>query len=234
MLLSLLLYCACNKITNITNNLPPNHRPAFTIQGLGDTSLSLKNRDCSVSFAVQFEDSVQERVSLSLSAMPAGIKAAKGWVNAGYATFNSQILFYENDSLHPAAPGTYPVTLTATGATTGTKTFSFNLTVKNDDLCTGAFTGAYTSCSNTVTGVSFYDSIYNDPQVNNIVWFSNFANSGKAVMGIFDCQLGAINIPYQVIDSIPLSGTASSFSVTLPYKLLLNAVVSGHRLSIKM
>ncbi len=232
----ILLLCvsACRKIVNTANNLAASHSPAFTLQGLGDTSLSLKNQHGSVSFQIRFEDSVQERVTLTLANVPAGIKVGDGWVNAGYPTFNSKIDFYESDSVPPPIPGTYPVTLKATGEITGTKTFDFNLVVKNDNLCTEPLIGAYPNCSIRATGVHYYDSVYNDSLVHNMIWFSNFANTGKTVMGIFDCNNHSITIPHQVVDNFTIYGGAGADTSQASRKIGLEAFINGQKITVLM
>lgn len=209
--IALFILSACNKQTNITNNYPNNRRPAFTVQGLTDVTLSATEPFAATSFAVKFEDSVSEKVVLDISELPAGIKIDNAWTKTGYPTFSSQIVF-ANDSANPATPGSYPVTLSCTGPISGTKTFTFNVKVLNERPWNVEFLDTFRKCYVAGKTDTFTQTIAADPQIGNRILFSNFANTGQAVSGMvyYDGAFWAyIVVPRQVRDTFAFTATGS-------------------------
>jgi hypothetical protein len=203
---------ACKK--GDTVNVYTGSMPAFIVTGITDVNLQNSGTiEAFLELSVQYEDSTQQQVTLSLSALPAGIALDSTWQKSGYPTFSTSLVFYDTTSAG-ATPGTYPMTLTATTASGAKKTYTFNIKVKAQTPCTTFFLGKYTNCQDLCVSSSNYtDSIYNDPTVVNKVWFSNFANSGHAVYGIYNCNSEVLTIPSQVVNGVTYSGSGDVFSV---------------------
>jgi hypothetical protein len=236
--LTILFVCAftgCYKNTYNTNNIPVEHQPAFIVQGLQDIDFVPFRGYNSLNLTIEYRDSIQERVNLELSPLPAGVSITDGWVKAGYPTFESQLTFIATDTLFPPAPGNYPITLKATGAITGTKRYTFYMNIADPDTCAKFLFRGFDSCVVVVGGGPAYaDSIYQDKNIKNKVWFVNFANTNKLVAGIFMCDNNTLIIPQQIIDGDTLSGMGYTVGVQPPFVMRLYARHNGIQSSIKM
>src|ERR1700733_9346627 len=126
---------SCNKTTNNTTVYEP--MPAFTVNGVHDLVFTngAFTYDNGFELAVQYSDSAQEVVTLSLSSLPAGITMDTTWITSGIPTYNTELMLFDTTATG-AAPGIYPMTLTATGTATGKKTYAFNIKVNAQAPCT--------------------------------------------------------------------------------------------------
>ena len=168
---------------------------------------------------VMYVQGTQEKVSLSLSGLPAGATGDFSTA-AGIPTFNSQVNLYFDAGVKS---GTYPVRITSTSASTGTKNYDFNLKVTNANDCVAGLLGNYSvhdSCSNNYTSV-----ISSAPSYPNEIYISNFDNiSGFNVTGTVSCQNNYISIygsynnasGYYYVNG---SGTISGSTLVLNYQL---------------
>jgi hypothetical protein len=164
--------------------------------GTGNTiSLALN-----VNYVAQ-SNAAQELVTLSVSGLPAGITMDTTWITTGYPSFATTLTLYDTTAAG-ASIGSYIVTLTVTGASTGKKTFPFTLKISNAPPCTSTIVGKYYNCYTICTGIPFTDSVYNDPTTPNKVWFANFNNTGSAVYGTLNCSTMQLTIPSQTIGGI--------------------------------
>jgi hypothetical protein len=214
--LLVVMLASCTRNTNNTTIIA--QLPAFTVNGVHDVTITngypYYYNQVSLPLTVQYNDSTQQHVTLSLSALPAGITIDTGWVTSGIPTFTTTLLFY--DTAANATPGTYPITLTATGSVTGKKNYSFNLKVKPAPSCTSYLVGKYNNCSsNCLTPNGYADSVYADPSVTNKIWFTNFNNSGYAIYANYNCATNALTVPLQTAGGTTYSGSG-------------NASVGGH------
>ena len=209
---------SCTKTTTNNNNYGSS-QPPFIVNGL--TDVTLRNGSIEESYlylTMQYTDSSQEPVTLSLSALPTGIAMDTTWITTGTPTFSSNLTLYDT-SAAGANPGTYPMTLTATSASTK-KTFPFNIKVLPPAPCTGSMVGKYINCYSCTSTSAYSDSVYADPTVVNKVWFTNFNNSGALVYGTYNCESEVITIPSQTVGSVTYQGSGYSYgthyiSVTL-------------------
>ncbi len=198
------LLLGCTKTTNITNNVPVLTYPGFTVQGLTDITISRVNDYAAMAMSVVYHDSIQEKVTLEMSPMPDGIILDDNWTKSAYPTFSNQLNFLDTNTLNPAIPGTYPITLKATGLQSGTKTYTFNIIVNDIPSVTDTFIGIYPNCMIQQSGVNYSDTLVKDANITNKVWFKNFGNTGKAVAAIFKLDQGIISIqvpPQTVLSS---------------------------------
>ena len=213
-------FLSCTKKYNTTNNYyvtPAPAQPAFLVEGISNISLI---NDISTSavlnITVQYEDSAQENVTLSVSGLPAGVVIDTGWVSRGIPTFSTVLTVYDTTALG-AVPGKYTLNLAATTASGKKKSYPFALTISTVPT---AFFGKYAACSSTCTGTAYSDSVYADPTTANRVWFKNFGNTGNMVFGSFTSG-GTLIIPMQTSGGITYSGTSTG---TLDF--------TGHHLNI--
>jgi len=207
-----LLLAACTKTTNNTTII--SQGPSFLVNGIHDVTIQNGSYygETEMELTVQYSDSSQNVVNLSLSALPASIAIDTTWVTSGIPTYTTMLVIYDTTAAG-ATPGKYPMVLTATTATGIKKTYPFNLTIQAQPPCTGPLLGKYTNCnSDCAPGVYYTDSVYNDPNVVNKVWFNNFANAGAKVFGTYSCATGLLTIPSQTIGANTYSGSGELFS----------------------
>ena len=135
MLGGLLFLGACTKPSNNTTNnttVLPAANPAFTVDGINDITLDHTHGyiTTTLPLVIEYQDSVQQTVTVSVSGMPATAGGTpNGVVATGVPTFNTSIAFTYNRDSHIIPVGTYPITVTCTGSLSGAKTFKFNFTV---------------------------------------------------------------------------------------------------------
>ncbi len=125
-----LLLSGCTKTTNNTTQMaPPN--PAFTVNGITNVSIdhTAGGTILTVPFVVQYEDSVQQTVTVSVSGIPpTNGRTQDGLLATGIPTFDCTITFLYG-GLNQIPLGTYPITITCVGTVSGTKTYKFNFVV---------------------------------------------------------------------------------------------------------
>jgi len=164
--------------------------------GTGNTTSLALN----INYVAQ-SNAAQELVTLSVSGLPAGITMDTTWITTGYPSFATTLTLYDTTAAGATA-GTYTVTLTVTGASTGKKTFPFTIKISNPPPCTSTIVGKYLNCYSLCTGLSFTDSVYNDATTPNKIWFVNFNNTGSAAYGLLNCSTMQLTIPSQTIGGI--------------------------------
>ena len=210
---------ACSAITiasctkkDTTTNYYGSGQPPFIIDGISNIVLTNGSTvNAALYLSVQYTDSAQEGVTLSLSALPTGITIDTSWTTYGIPSFNSTLTFYDT-SAAGATPGTYPMTLTATSASSK-KIFSFNLKVLAAPPCTSYVVGKYYNCSSSCGSGTFYtDSIYADPSVANKIWFTNFNNTGYSIYGTLSCRTSQLTVPLQTAGGNTYSGNGNFYS----------------------
>ncbi len=203
-----LLSCRKPRVTNNYYTPATSHSPAFVVNGITDVSFTNNfSVFAMLNLTVEHVDSVQEYTTLSVSGLPAGVIIDTNWVHSGIPTFATTLYLYDTGVVGGAAPGNYPVTLTATTTSGKQKSFTFNVRVK--PMPTG-FLGKYTNCFRYCsTTENYQDSVYLDPVVVNKVWFTNYGNSGHLVYGMLTGQGGGLVIPDQVIGGNTYNGSGS-------------------------
>ncbi len=178
LLLIAMVVVSCTKTKTTTNNytLPP-MQPAFAINGITDITFTNNFTTLGdMNLTVQYLDSAQENVTLSLSGLPDKVLTDTGWVHSGVPTYNTVLQLYDTGG---AVPGTYPVTIIATTPSGKQKAYTFNLKIQATPTSIfGRYNTCYAYCDSTVT---YTDSLYADATVPNKVWFANYAGSGHAI-----------------------------------------------------
>ncbi len=220
----ILVSCKKNGTTNNITIVNTNGIPAFIVTGLGN--ITMINNTTSYSYipiTVQYEDSAQEMVSLSLSGLPAGVVMDTTWQSSGYPTFSTNIMIYDTTAAG-ATPGTYTLTLNVTSPNRGTKAFTFTLTIKNPPPCTPSVVRNYVNCQNCSSGGYYADSVYADATVENKVWFTNIDNTHHLVYGMLSCYTGVVTIPAQTVSGVTYSGSGNFYSYYMNISLLINSV----------
>ena len=208
---AMILLAACQKSntsTPVNQNIPP-----YVLSGL--QSVTLTNYQGSTGYkaipiAIESDGYARELVTLTVSGLPAGITLDSTWVSSGYPTFNTTLVLYDT-SATGAATGIHSVTVTATGAISGAKTYTFQLTVASPPPCSAMVTGKFYDCYSCTVG-TYTDSIYADPVAVNKIWFTNFNNSGHQVYALLNCNTQVITVPAQVAGGNTYSGSGTLYN----------------------
>jgi hypothetical protein len=209
--LILMALVSCNKGKTTTNNyITPvnNPQPSFAINGITDITFTNNfTVTATLDLTIQHLDSAQENVSLALTGMPIGIIMDNNWVHSGIPTYYTSLSLFDTSVAGGVTPGTYPLTLTATSASGGNKTYTFNLKIQA--MPTGFF-GKYNTCYAYCGSTTTYtDSVYADAIVVNKIWFANYAGSGHSVYGMLTGQGGGVTIPSQTISGTTYTGSGT-------------------------
>jgi hypothetical protein len=206
------LSCTKTKTTtNTTTTILSPTQPAFVINGINDITFTNNfNTTAILNITVQYLDSAQESVHLAVTGLPAGIEMDTMWVNNGIPTFSTHIGLYDTINAGGAAPGTYPLTLTATTTSGKKKTYPFNLRVLPMPT---AFLGKYNTCYSYCGGTGTYsDSVYADPGIVNKIWFTNFGGTGDLVYALIGNSGGQLIVPSQTVNGHTYSATGDIFT----------------------
>ena len=141
---SVIMVLSCKKgsnlTTNITNNtLVPTSVAAFSVDGIQDVTIN-NNYQVSMPITIEYHDSAQQTVTISISGTPSFIFCGTSSITAlgniisrgpwrGVPTFTIPFEIYSIATFSGPyyAPGTYPITVTCAGTLSGTKTFTFNI-----------------------------------------------------------------------------------------------------------
>lgn len=209
-----LLTASCTKKTD---NYYANPTPAFVVSGIQDFKLQANAIPMAqLNLTVQYMDSVQGRVSLAISGLPAGITMDTSATLSGIPTFYTTLTFFDTAST-PAAPGTYPITLTAYSSTSAQKTFTFNITVLPEPNYAANIAGKYTNCATSCSNGTYTDSVYADASVTNKIYFHNFMNTGQTVYATVSSanpqyQYYVVTIPQQTVNGYTFTGTTGNYN----------------------
>ncbi len=214
---------SCKKTSNTTNNIIINHMPAFTVNGIHDITLVNAGANyITLPITVQYSDSAQEVVTLSLSALPSNVNMDTTWITSGIPTFSTNINIADT-TLDGATPGNYPMILTATGATSGKKTYPFNLKIVAETPCIAHIVGKYSDCYYSCsTGGYYADSVYSDPVTVNKIWFSNINNTGIKIYARYNCGTQQLTIPAQTVGGVTYSGSGSAYYSLTSHHISVN------------
>ena len=215
---------SCKKKSSTT--VTPVTLPVYTIDGIHDLYMaanSYTTGTVTLPITVQFQDSFQKQVTLSLSDLPAGITIDNRWSTTGYPTFGTSITFYDTSLLNPAPIGTYPMTLTATGPA-GTQKFSFNVKVAPQTTCVQDVIGSYLSCYSSCN-FNYGDTVTEDATSPNKIWFKNIGKTHSTVYALYRCTDQSFIIPAQSVNGFNFKGSGvvgsvsgnPSISLTLMY-----------------
>jgi len=200
---------SCNKTTNNTTVITP--LPAFTVNGITDVTLTNgTSYYISMPLTVAYDDSTQETVTLSVSGLPAGVTMDSTWVTTGIPTFSTELSL--SDTLDAGAnPGTYPITITATGSNGGKKSFQFNLNVVSPASCTSNVVGVYSICaSSCFSSTTYSDNVTADANITNKIWFANVYGIGLKLFGYYNCNTRYITIPAQTVSGVTYYGVGTA------------------------
>jgi hypothetical protein len=208
----LILSClgSCKKEDDDTPYIPP-----YRLEGVVDLTLSKLSSGngalAQMPINVEYENGVQERVTLSLEDVPAGLKDSI--VNtSGYPSFSSMLWFIDSG----VNDGSYTMKLVAQGSQTGRTEFPFTLTVlPTPDCITGSgLVGTYTSTSTCVSGGAYTVNVQASASVKNQLVFPNLNNNGLQIVANVNCDGGGsfITIPTQSFNGVTYSGFVSFLS----------------------
>ena len=155
---------------------------------------------------VEYENGEQERVSLALEGVPAGLEDSM--VNSsGYPTFMSRIILVDSG----VAEGNYTLRLVVTGERSGRREFPFNVRILGVPDCSSRLLGSYTASSTCSTSATYTMTIQALPAIKNRVLLSNLNNNGTELYADVDCTGGTgsntyITIPAQIVNGVSYNG----------------------------
>ena len=137
---------------------------------------------------VEFQNGTQEPVSLTPSGMPSGITASPTTIS-GTPTYSTVIQFNVMD----VAPGTYPVTITSSSASTSKKAYTFNVIVRSSPNCTDILEGLYKA--RDASSPYLDSSVYNS-------YVTTSTNANQLYIGLYDmhvnfdvnCSIGTLTM----------------------------------------
>lgn len=217
----------------------------YIVQGIAD--LELKKGFQGYAYAqlpilIDYKNSKQEKVSLSLEGVPPGISYTVT-PTSGYAPFNAFITLYDT----AATAGDYTLRLKTQTASTDERTFDFNLKVWPTPDCVEALIGTYnTGGSGCYPFYSYTSNITRKSPGSSAIVFENFLNTALNLEGIVSCKNASItiekqtftysNVNYEISGSgyySTISGiTISNISLNLLLKNLSNNYTSSCNLSL--
>ena len=192
----------------------------YTVTGLSDITIpQYVDTTITLPVSVGYVQGTAETVTLTPAAPPAGVTVVPTPAS-GVPGFSSDI------ALHSAinTPGTYPVTINSSSASTSTQAHTFNIIVTASSNCAPEITGTYTG--NTVcaswtgmgTGTQANETIVSGGASNKVVINLPFAN----VTADLTCSAGTlVTEPRTNADfTIPAgSGTFNANTVVVNYTL---------------
>jgi len=216
-------FLSCQK-PDVTVYTGPTY-PAFTVNGVEDIHLSNGSTSAyGMALTITYTDSAQENVSLSISTLPPGISIDTALPMAGIPTFSTQIVF-QDTGLFGATPGTYPMTLTAVGSRSGTKTYTFNLKILAAPSYTANVVGGFDNSMDQCRANTYADSVYNDASIVNKIWFTNFGGYGILVYGSVNAGAN-ITIPSQTVGGYTVSGSGFASGTSPGNYIQLNTQIT--------
>jgi hypothetical protein len=113
----IVVFACCSKKSN--------NSTSYTVNGLTDvTVMQYQDTTIAVAVAVSFVGGTQEAVTLTPSNLPAGVTVTPA-STSGTPTFATTFSFHTDMQ----STGSFPITINASSASSGTKTFKFNLIV---------------------------------------------------------------------------------------------------------
>jgi hypothetical protein len=216
--------CKKTKESTIINNIGTG-KPTFAVYGVSDMLLinnSLYNSTITRQLTVQYLDSAQQSVTLSLSPLPAGvILDSTNWTASGIPTFDTYFILHDTTAAG-AVPGAYPMVITATPSSGQARQYGFILRIQGHAT---DFLRKFESCAATcLVGQQYSDSVFADPVIRNKIWFGNFRNSGFQVYALLTGS-GYLNFPAQAFGSDSLNSGNGSLGST-PISVNINAVIN--------
>ena len=124
--------------SNNTTTVVPTSVEAYTVDGIQDVLMN-STSTVSMPITLEYHDSVQQTVSVSISGAPlflfcgTSTYTPNGYITStgpwtGIPTYSIPLqIYFLNNASHPYVSGTYPITITCTSTLSGTKTFTFNI-----------------------------------------------------------------------------------------------------------
>jgi hypothetical protein len=216
--------CKKTKESTIVNNIGTG-KPTFALNGISDMLLinnSPYNSTITRQLTVQYLDSAQQAVTLSLSPLPEGvILDSTNWTASGIPTFDTYFILHDTTAAG-AVPGAYPMVITATPSSGEARHYEFTLRIQGHAT---DFLRKFESCTaNCLLGQQYSDIFFADPVVRNKIWFANFRNSGSQVYALLT-GTGYLNFPTQTFGSDTLNRADGSLGSTVT-SININAVIN--------
>lgn len=156
----------------------------------------------SLPLTVRYDDTMNaptEAVTLEVTGLPKNVHMDTTWLHSGNTPLRTRLYLYDTTA-ERVIPGSYNIGITLHGSRSGTQTLAFKLTVVTPTPCTGNLVGQYNYCFSYDSAVAYRDSVYDDPNIPEKVWFTNFGGTHQLVYGLFNCTTQYLDIPPQVVN----------------------------------
>ena len=197
---ALLIALVAITLNSCTKKYEGPYVPPYHIDGINDITVNANSPSNGMSLNVTYENSAQERITLSLENVPAGMTYTIA-NPTGYPSFSSFINFFDSS----AAVGTYKVNLVATGDKSKAVKFPFNIVVTDIPDCAGDFAHADFTASNVCSSGSYTEGV--TLLSSNHVQFTNLEGAGIHLNATFNCLAGTLTVPSQTINGFVYTGT---------------------------
>ena len=196
-LMSLIIF-SCKKdkpgINNSQNNNQNNNQTNaafFTINGISDITMENYGGSKTLALEIKHMTDTQETVTLSASGLPGNLRDSFSTVS-GIPTFYSTLTFTASGG----ATGTYPVKITGTTTSGGSKSYDFNVHVNMAEECSPAVTGTRT-CKEDCGGGNYTVDINKVSSQDNTIMIFPLGQGDVGVTANLNCAAGTVEIPSQ-------------------------------------
>lgn len=194
----------------------------YNVTGVSDVNVQQGNSG-TLSLAVNKTSGTAETVNLAVDGLPSGATANFSPAS-GMPNFSSTLTINTTASL---APGTYPLKVKSTSASTTAKNYSFNLVVTGTTSdCAQSVAGNYTSqdsCTATAGAPVITRTGNNAIKITGLTGFQSYTIDAT---GTVNCTNHTVTIPSQAITAIPIpgamisgTGTFTNNSMTIHYTI---------------
>jgi hypothetical protein len=156
--------------------------------------------------AVDYNNSKQEKVSLTVEGVPSGIYYTLT-PTTGYPPFDAMLYFFDS----AAAPGDYVIKLKAKSASTEEKVFEMNMKIQPPMTCVDAIIGSYYGSGNGCLPFpgTAQQIVQRKDATGNKVIFRNFLSSGSDVEATMVCNNATV-----LLDKTTITYLGTSYELT--------------------
>lgn len=156
--------------------------------------------------AVDYNNSKQEKVSLTVEGVPSGIYYTLT-PTTGYPPFDAMLYFFDS----AAAPGDYVIKLKAKSASTEEKVFEMNMKIQPPMTCVDAIVGTYYANSNGC--LPFFGTsqqlVQRKDATGNRIIFKNFFSSGSDIEATMVCNNATV-----LLDKTTITYQGTSYEIS--------------------
>jgi uncharacterized membrane protein len=178
----------------------------YNVNGVSDVNVQQGNSG-SLSLTINKISGTAETVNLAVDGLPSGATASFSPAS-GMPNFSSTLTINTTASL---APGTYPLKVKSTSASTTAKNYNFNLVVTGTTSdCAQGVAGNYTSQDSCTASAGAPVITRTGNNAIKIAGLAGFQAYTVDATGTVNCTNHTVTIPSQAITAIPIPGATIS------------------------